>query len=368
VTVAHPTKEKVMEWDEFTGRLDASESVNLYSQVTGYLQSVHFKDGADVKKGDVLFQIDPRPFQAVLNQAQAQVDQAMIRVELTQNEADRAKLLLDSKAISAEDADQKVKALAEAKAGLRVAQATADKAKVDVDYTTIKAPMDGRLGRRLMDVGGLVIGGPMGATMLASIVTLDPIHCYVDADELSVLRYQRMNMRGDNPSTPKENEIPAEMALADDKGFPHRGVIDFVDNRLNPSTGTIQVRMVIPNPKPERGQRLLQPGYFARVRCPGQGEYEALMVDDKAVGADQAQKIVMVVDEKNVVMPRPVVVGPVINGKRVIREGLTEKDRIVVNGMAKVHPGMTVAPMTEQQVAEAQAQAPVTANGPASAH
>lgn len=362
VTVAHPVKQTVKVWDEFTGRLDAAQSVRLYSQVTGYLQSIHFVDGSEIKKGDLLFQIDPRPFQAVLDQATAQMEQAAVKVELTKNEHERAKSLLASKAISAEDYDTRAKALNEAQAGLRVTQATVEKARLDVEYTKIKAPFDGRIGRHLMDVGGLVIGGPMGATELASLVSLDPIHCYIDADELSVLRYQRLNRNHKNPSAP-EDRIPAEMALADDTGFPHRGVIDFVDNRLDPSTGTIQVRMLIPNPLPERGQRVLQPGYFARVRVPGQGDYEALLVDDKAVGADQAQKVVMIVNEQNMVMPRPVVVGPVIDGKRVIREGLTEKDRVIVNGMAKVRPGMPVSPMTEAEAAKAMQAAQVTAPG-----
>ena len=356
VTVAHPVKEKITEWDEFTGRLDAAESVNLYSQVTGYLQGVHFKDGAEVKKGDLLFQLDARPFQATLDQALAQVEQASVKLELTRNEFNRAKSLLDSKAISAEDFDQKSKAVREAEAGLRVTQATAAKAKLDVEYTTIKAPMDGRIGRRLMDAGGLVIGGPMGATMLASIVSLDPIYAYIDADELTVLRHQRLNRNAAHP-TAHEDEIPCEMALADDTGFPHKGVIDFVDNRLDPSTGTIQARARIPNPKPERGQRVLQPGYFARVRVPGNGDSEALLIDDKAVGADQATKIVLVVDDKNIAQPRPVKVGPVINGKRVIREGITEQDRVIVNGMARVRPGMPVTPMTEEEAAKMEAKA-----------
>lgn len=356
VTVMHPLKEKVTEWDEFTGRLDAAESVNLYSQVTGYLQSIHFKDGAEVKKGDLLFQLDPRPFQATLDQALAQVEQASVKLELTRNEFNRARTLLESKAISAEDFDQKSKAVREAEAGLRVVQAAADKSKLDVEYTTIKAPMDGRIGRRLMDVGGLVIGGPMGATMLASIVSLDPIYAYIDADELTVLRHQRLNRNGGNSSV-SGSGIPCEMALADDSGFPHKGVIDFVDNRLDPSTGTIQARARFSNPKPERGHRVLQPGYFARVRVPGNSDYEALLIDDKAVGADQATKIVLVVDDKNIAQPRPVKVGPVINGRRVIREGITEKDRVIVNGMARVRPGMEVAPMTEEEAAKLQAQA-----------
>jgi RND family efflux transporter MFP subunit len=362
VTVATPVKQKVMEWDEFTGRIDAAESVMLYSQVTGYLQSIHFKDGSEVKKGDLLFQIDPRPFQAVLDQALAQQEQSKVKLELARSEFDRASKLLDSKAISAEDYDTRSKAVREAEAGLRVTQAAVDKCKLDVEYTQIKAPLDGRISRKLMDVGGLVIGGPMGATVLTSIVSLDPINCYIDADELSVLRYEKLNREAKGPNT-KEDEIPCEMALANDTGYPNKGVIDFVDNRLDPTTGTIQVRAVFQNPKPVRGQRVLQPGFFARVRVPGQGAYETLLVDDKAVGADQSQKVVMIVDAQNMVVPRPVKVGPVMNGMRVIHEGLTETDRVIVNGMAKVRPGMPVHPLTEAE-AKAQAQAQVPAGAP----
>jgi RND family efflux transporter MFP subunit len=366
VTVEYPVREMVTEWDEFTGRLDASESVQLYSQVTGYLQKVHFKDGTEVKKGDLLFTVDPRPFQATLNMTMAQLEQAKVKLELTRNEFDRAAKLLEAKAISAEDYDTRAKAVREAEAGLQVAEATVDKAKLDVEYTEIKAPIDGRIGRRLMDVGGLVIGGPMGASLLASIVSLDPMYCYIDADELTVLRYQRLNHTGQGAAK-EEDRIPAEMALADEKGFPHKGVIDFVDNRMDPETGTIKVRLVLQNPMPERGQRVLQPGYFARVRVPGQGQYEAIMVDDKTIGADQAQKIVMVVDENNVAMPRPVEVGPTMNGKRVIRKGLTEKDRVITHGfVAKIFPGMTVVPMTAEEAAKAQA-APPAAPAPAPA-
>lgn len=360
VTVAAPVKQKVKEWDEFTGRIDAAKSVVLYSQVTGYLMSIDFKDGSEVKKGTLLFQIDPRPFQAVLDQALAQHEQAKVKLELSRSEYDRASKLLDSKAISAEDYDTRSKAVREAEAGLRVTQATVDKAKLDVEYTQIKAPMDGRLGRKLMDVGGLVIGGPMGATALTSIVSLDPIHCYIDADEMTVLRYQKLN-RENKTASPRDDQIPCEMALGNDNGYPYKGVIDFVDNRLDPTTGTIQVRAVFENPLPERGQRALQPGYFARVRVPGGSDYDAFVVDDKAVQSDQAQKIVYVVNEQNIVMPRPIEVGPVINGKRVVRSGLTEKDRIIVNGMAKIGPGMPVHPMTEAEAAKAQEKPQQTA-------
>lgn len=347
VTVTHPTKQKIVEWDEFTGRLDAAESVNLYSQVTGYLQSVHFKDGAEVKKGDPLFTIDPRPFQAVLDQASASLERSKVMLDQAKSEFDRAKDLVNTKVVSTEDYDKRNLAVLEAQAAMRAAQATVESAQLNVEYTEVKAPINGRIGRRLMDVGGLVIGGPMGATMLGSIVSVDPIYCYIDADELSVLKYQRLNREGKRESA-QENQIPCEMALADDTGYPHKGVIDFVDNRLNPATGTISARAVFANAKPERGQRVLQPGFFARVRVPGSSDYEGLVIDDKAVGADQAQKVVLVVNEKNIVEPRPVVVGPVINGKRVIRSGLTEKDSVIVNGQAKVRPGMPVSPQPEK--------------------
>lgn len=354
VTIAHPVKQKVTEWDEYTGRLDAVESVSLYSQVTGYLQSVHFKDGTEVKKGDLLFQIDPRPFQAVLDQATAQKDRAQVQLTLAKSDHERGTKLLEGKAISAEDFDKRTQTVRDAEASLRLAQATVDAAQLNLEYTQIKAPISGRIGRRLIDVGNLVVGGPMGATLMGSIVSLDPMYCYIDTDELSVLRYQKINNRGGIEGA-KENEIPVEMALADEEGFPHKGVVDFVDNRLNPNTGTIQSRATFPNPKPERGLRLLQPGYFTRVRVPGAGQKDELLIDEKAIGADQAQKIVYVVGKDNIVMPRPVVVGPAINGKRIIREGLTEEDRVVINGMARLmRPGMPVNPMTEEEAKKAQ--------------
>ncbi|TLD68686.1 efflux RND transporter periplasmic adaptor subunit [Phragmitibacter flavus] len=357
VTIANPVKQKITEWDEFTGRIEASESVRLYSQVTGYLQSTHFQDGSEVTKGQLLFQIDPRPFQATLDQASAQLEQARVRHQLAKNELDRATKLVEAKAISAEDFDTRSTALREADAGLKAAEATVAKASIDVEYCAIKAPIAGRISRRMMDVGGLVIGGPMGATELTSIVALDPIYAYIDADELSVLRYQRLNREGTGAATKEEDIIPCEMALADSTDFPFKGVIDFVDNRLDPSTGTIQVRALFDNPKPPRGQRILQPGYFARVRVPNSGEYEALLIDDKAIGSDQASKVVMVVGEGNIVAPRPVILGPVINGKRVIREGLTEQDKVIINGLSKAYPGTPVTPMTEAEASAAAAAA-----------
>lgn len=359
VTVAQPVVKPVTEWDEFTGRIEASESVELYSQVTGYLQSVHFTDGSEVKKGDLLFQIDPRPFQAVLDQAKAQQAQAQVRLDLAVADYERAKKLVATRAISTEDYDTRAKAVREAEAGLLSATAAVERAALDLEYSSIRAPLDGRIGRKLMDVGGLVIGGPMGATLLTTIVKLDPIYCYIDADELSVLRYQRLNREGSGPSLEVENRIPCELALADSEGFPFRGVIDFVDNRMDPGTGTIKVRAVFENPKPPRGQRVLQPGYFARVRVPGSA-YEATLVDDKAIGSSQAQKIVMVVGPDNIAQPRPVTLGPVqADGMRIVRSGITPEDRVIVNGLAKVRPGMPVQPVTAEQ---AQAAATTASN------
>ncbi len=356
VTIAHATEQEVQDWDEFTGRIDASASVRLYSQVTGYLQSIHFVDGSEVKKDQLLFQIDPRPFQVIHDQAKAQLEQARVRQSLSKSEFDRAKKLVETKAISAEEFDTRATALQEAEAALKAAEAALAKAKIDVEYCSVKAPMDGRIGRRLMDIGGLVIGGPMGATELASIVGLDPIYAYIDADEQSVLRYQRLNREG-NGASKVEDRVPCEMALADSQGFPYKGVIDFVDNRLDPTTGTIQVRAVFENPLPKRGQRELQPGYFARVRVPASAPYKALLIDDKAIVSDQASKLVMTIGEGNIVTPKPVVLGPLNNGKRIIRSGITAQDQIIINGLSKAFPGTPVIPQTEAE-AQAAAQPP----------
>lgn len=345
VTVALPQKKKVHDWLEYTGRLDASESVRLYSQVTGYLHSVHFKDGAEVKKGDLLFVIDPRPFQASLDQAKAELDRNTVKLELAQNELLRGEKLVQSKAISVEDFDTRNKAVREAQASVKVAQAAVDVAALNLEYTQIKAPMDGKIGRRLMDVGSLVIGGPMGATELTNIVSLDPINCYVDADELSVLQQSKRVRENKDPSE-AEAQVACELALATDEGFPHKGVIDFVDNRLDPNTGTIQLRAVLENPKPDKGQRVLQPGFFARVRVSGGEDYEALLVDDKAVGADHASRTVFVVNDQNIVQQKVVQVGPVIEGMRVIKSGLLATDRVIVNGQGKVRQGMPVQPVS----------------------
>lgn len=355
VTVAHPSKQRVVEWDEYTGRLDAVKTVNLYCQVTGYLRKVNFKDGAEVHEGQVLFEIDARPFEAVRDQAAAQEERAKVQLALAKSEFERADKLRNANAISAEEFDKKNQAMREAEAAVRLASATVDAAKLNVEFTKVTAPITGRMGRRLMDEGGLVIGGPMGATLLGTLVSQDPIYCYVDADELSSLKYRRLNREGIFKDA-QEDTIPCEMGLADDDGWPHKGLFDFVDNKLNPATGTIVARATFPNPKPERGTRVLQPGFFARLRVPSGPEHEVLAIDEKAVAADQAQKIVLVVDAKGIVQPRPVEVGPVVNGMRVIRSGLDEKDRVIVNGQARVRPGMAVKPLTVDEAKTAAAQ------------
>lgn len=343
VTTAHPARQKILEWDEYTGRLDAVKSVNLYCQVTGYLKKVNFKDGTEVQEGQVLFEIDARPFEAVRDQALAQEERAKVQLDLATSEFGRAEKLREANAISAEDYDKRSQAMHEARTAVRLATATLEAAKLNVEFTRVTAPFTGRMGRRMMDEGALVIGGPMGATLLGTLVSQDPIYCYLDADELSSLKYRRLNREGKIQDA-QEDTVPCEMGLANDEGWPHKGLFDFVDNKLNPGTGTIVARATFPNPKPERGGRVLQPGYFARVRVPSGPEHEVLTIDETAVGADQAQKIVLVVDEKNTVQPRPVEVGPSVNGLRVIRTGLTEKDNVIVNGQARVRPGMTVVP------------------------
>lgn len=355
VTITHPTRQTILEWDEYTGRLDAMKSVNLYCQVTGYLTKVNFKDGAEVEKDELLFEIDARPFEAVRDQALAQEERAKVQLTLAKSEFERAEKLRGTNAISAEDYDKRSQAMLESVAAVRLAGATLEAAKLNVEFTKITAPFSGRMGRRMMDEGGLVIGGPMGATLLGTLVSQDPIYCYLDADELSSIKYRRLNREGKIKDA-QEDTVPCEMGLASDEGWPHQGVFDFVDNKLNPGTGTIVTRATFANPKPERGGRVLQPGYFARIRVPSGPPHEVIAIDEKAVGADQAQKIVLVVDDKNVVQPRPVEVGPVVKGMRVIRAGLTEQDNVIVNGQARARPGMTVKPITAEE-AKAQAAA-----------
>jgi multidrug efflux system membrane fusion protein len=336
VTVSQPIAQKVVEWDEYTGRLEAVESVEVRARVSGYLESVHFEDGAMVKKGDLLFVIDPRPYQAELERAQAEHNRLGAKLELAINDFKRADALLKTKAISEEEFDTRSKAKREAEAAVEAAQAAVTAAKLNLDYTQIAAPIAGRIGRKLITEGNLVNGSVGQATLLTTIVSQDPIYCYVDADEQRVLKYQQLAVEGKRVSA-RHEKVPCELALANEEGFPHKGVIDFVDNRLDPNTGTLRARGVFPNP-----DGLMTPGFFARLRVTGRGEYDALLVPDEALGTDQSQKFVYVVNPQNVVEYRVVKTGPLIDGLRVITQGLQAEDWVVVKGIQRVRPDVKV--------------------------
>ena len=337
VTVVLPVEREVTEWDEYTARFDAVDSVEVRPRVNGYLQEIHFKDGAMVKKGDLLFLIDPRPYEAVRRRAEAELLQAKSRLALTQKNFARVAELLPSHAISQEEADIRESTLREAEAAVLSAQAALDAAALDVEFTHITAPVSGRIGRKLVTEGNLITGGVgTEGTLLTTIVSLDPIYVYFEADERAFLKYSRLALSGQRPSS-RDYKNPVRVALGDEKDFVHEGVMDFVDNQLDRGTGTIVGRAILPNP-----DLTLTPGLFARLRLPGSGKYRALLLPDEAVGTDQSRKFVFVVDADGKAQYRAVTTGPLIDGLRVVRDGLTARDSVIVSGLQRVRPGVKV--------------------------
>lgn len=338
VDVARPLQRPVTEWDLFTGRLEAQNRVEVRARVSGSLQSEHFVDGATVNKGDLLFIIDPRPYQAVLAETQAQVTRAEVRLELAENDLDRAQRLVARRAISEEELDARTQEKRQAQAALEAARASVTAARLDVDFTRIEAPISGRIGERRVDVGNLVRGGSADSTVLATIVSQDPIHFYFSADEQSVLRYMRLNRAGSRPSS-RDYPTPVELQLSDEQDFPRRGVIDFVDNRFDESTGTMRARARFDNP-----DDMLVPGMFAKARMRSRGPYDALLIPDEVIQRDQAQRFVYVLGEGDVAERRTIEIGPRAYGLRVIRSGLEADDRVLVAGLSRVRPGAQVKP------------------------
>ncbi len=338
VTANQPIEREVTDWDEYPGRLESVEMVEVRARVTGYLQEIHFKDGEEVKKGDLLFVIDPRPYQAELDRWQAELKQAETRLELASNEAARAETLLKTKAISEEEADSRNKLVTQTLAAIQSGRAMVDTARLNVEYTRITAPISGRVGRKLITEGNLVNSGMGTSTLLTTIVSLDPIYCYFEPDEQSILKYEQLGREGKQPRL-RGNDMICELALGTETGFPHRGVIDFVDNRIDPTTGTLRIRGVFPNPGPDHA---LDPGAFARVRVPASGKYKALLIADAAIGSDQEKKYVLAVNDQDVLEYKPVKLGPVVDGLRVVREGVKAADWIVVNGLMNAMPGAKV--------------------------
>jgi RND family efflux transporter MFP subunit len=337
VKVVQPLVREITEWDEFTARLDAVDSVEVRPRVGGYLESIHFRDGAFVKKGDLLFSIDQRPYVAVLRRAEADRGVANSRLALARKNYERVATLLASRAISQEEADVRESGVRQAEASVQVAEASVEAARLDVEFTQVSAPISGRIGRKLVTEGNLITGGPGSqGTLLTTIVSLDPIYVYFEADEGSFLKYERLKRTGERPSS-RDYKNPVHVGLADDRGFPREGFMDFVDNQIDRGTGTIVGRAVLPNP-----DLSLTPGLFARLRLPGSGRYRATLLPDGAIASDQSQKYVFVVDQEHKTRYRPVKIGPLVDGLRVVREGVGAEDWVVVAGLQRVRPGLTV--------------------------
>lgn len=337
VSVAPAVQRQVQEFDEFTGRLEAPESVDVRSRVTGYIKAVHFRDGQEVRKGDLLFTIDPDPYLAVRAQARAQLTAAQTQVELARADEARGRKLIDVKAISQQEYDQLTSGSRNAAANVQAAEAAVQAAELNVGYTQIRAPIAGRVSRAnaTSTVGNLVnIGDPV----LTSIVSQDKVYAYFDAAEDDYLKYVRLAKDGVRDGA-RTHANPVMMGLADEDGFPHHGVLDFVDNRLNAQTGAMRVRAVFDN-----SDRSFTPGLFARVKLVGSGTYTAVLTPESAIGTDQSKKFLLVIGSDNKAQFREVKLGALIEGMRVIKSGLFPGDLVVVDGLQRVRPGMPVTP------------------------
>jgi RND family efflux transporter MFP subunit len=350
VSVATVLEKRVKDWDEFTGRFQAVETVEIRPRVSGYIDRVAFKEGGLVKSGDLLFVIDPRPYQAEYDRAAADLKRYKTALELARIESVRVQRLRQSGAVSQEELDERTSTVAQAEANAAGAQAALESAQLNLGFTRVTSPVTGRVSRAEVTRGNLVTGGNNGGTLLSSVVSMDPIYLYFDSDEQAYLRYTQMARNGQRSSS-RDAPNPVQVGLANEEGFPHPGRVDFIDNQLNPQTGTIRARAVLDN---KDGQ--FTPGLFARVQLLGSDEYNAVLIDDRAVNTDQNQKYVFLLGADNKVEYRQVKLGRVIDGLRVVREGLKAGDTIVVNGAQRVHPGVTVTPQRVAMGGDALAQ------------
>jgi multidrug efflux system membrane fusion protein len=333
VSVAPVVERRVRQWDDFTGRVEAVESVELRPRVSGYVERVVFEEGQEVRKGDLLFVIDPRSYRAEFDRATAELARARSEAQLARSQDERAQALLAAKAASREESDARHAAVAQTLAAVRAAEAALARARLDLGFTEVGAPISGRAGRALITAGNLA---QADATLLTTIVSLDPMYVYFEGDEQVYLRYLELAKRGAR----RASGNPVRVGLANEAGFPHAGVLDFLDNRIDPGTGTIRARALVPNP-----DHTLTPGLFARVQMEGGTELAALLIDDKAVLTDQDRKYVYVLGPGNTAVRKDVVLGRSADGLRVVREGLAAGDRVIVNGVQKVFfAGMPVAP------------------------
>ncbi|MBI2262487.1 MAG: efflux RND transporter periplasmic adaptor subunit [Caulobacterales bacterium] len=354
VTVAVPLVQAVQDWDEFTGRFEATQSVEVRARVGGYISGVHFRDGDYVRRGQLLFSLDPRPAQAALASARAQLAQAQAQLTLAQSELARAETLLESQAISQAEVDTRRGALQTAQAAIAAANANVRARQLDLEFTRVTAPISGRVSDRRVDAGNLVAGGSSAADVLTTVVSSAPIHFVFDGSEAVLLKYQRQARNG---------AAPIQVRLQDEATFTRAGTLDFTDNAVDTASGVIRLRAVIPN-----ADGFLKPGMFGQARLAGAGGYTAMLVPDAAIATDQARRIVYVVAADGSVAPKPVQLGPIVDGLRVIRSGLARTDRVIINGVQRIQaPGMKVKATTGQiRPVAREAQVPVTRAAPAS--
>ena len=353
VTAAPVLIKPVSQWDDFSGRVEAVQSVELRPRVSGYIDKVNYTEGEEVKKGDVLFTIDARSYQAEYDRARAELTRARTQASLARSESDRAKKLSDQQAISTETWEQRRAAADQSGAAVQAAQAALDAAALNLEFTKVRAPINGRAGRAMVTAGNLVTAGD-SASVLTTLVSLDTVHVYFDADEGTFLRYSQMARKGERPSE-RDSELPVKVGLSGEEGYPHTGKVDFLDNQVTRSTGTIRVRALLDN-----ADRAFTPGLFARVQLLGSGQFEAMLIDEKAVLTDQDRKYVYVVDDKNTAQRRDIVLGRGAEGLRIVQQGLKAGDRVIIDGVQKVFmPGMPVQAKAVAMQAEAKPAAAV---------
>jgi multidrug efflux system membrane fusion protein len=335
VTVAHPLQKSITEWDEYTGRFTALETVEIRARVSGFIDSVHFHEGQIVKKDDLLFVIDQRPYQIAVEQAKADIERGQAKLDIATQDVNRATPLLQSQTLTEREFDTRKSIQRDASGQLASANAALKQAQLNLEWTEVRAPIAGRISDKRVDAGNLISGGQTGATLLSVIVSIDPIHFVFDGSETDFLHYLRLAAAGTRPSS-RDAPNPVAVRLADETEFTHMGRMDFVDNAINPKTGTIRARAVFDNK-----DGFLTPGFFGRLRLFG-GTHDALLIPDGAIASDQASKIVFTVAEDGTVGTKRVELGPLIDGLRVVRSGLAPTDRIVIDGLPRARPGQKV--------------------------
>lgn len=342
VVVSRPLIRDAIEWDEYTARFEAVDAVDIRARISGYLNEVHFKDGQMVGRGDLLFSIDPRPFERALELARAELAQARTKVENAAKDVDRGRPLVDRKILSEKVFDDRENLKRDAEASVKVAEAKVKTAELDLSFTRITSPISGRTGRTIISPGNWVsAGGSNNATVLTSIVTQDPVHIYFDVSENNYLKYKRLRQQG-SATGGVELGGALQIALPDEKGFPHAGKLDFSDNRLDAGTSTLRTRALVDNKA-----NLFSPGMFARVRIAGSAAQPTTLIPDEAIGTDQTNKFVFVVADDGTASRRVIVVGPMNEGLRIVRSGLSKDDWVIVRGIQRARPGQKVTVQRE---------------------